>query len=819
MENGDVFRSSIVPEDDDRETADGNDKQKVSRWQIGSGSLSVLEQVYAMEPFPGLETRRELSRKLNVSARQVQVWFQNKRQRERKLSRAKGLLSPPGLPDTPAVAAAAAAARAASCGSSAELVSSGSAMAPRTGCGAEAGATATVASSEADAAVTIEGSALTLSGAVSSVPLSRPAPSTKLVNPAISKLLVGGVPMTRSASLPEGSGHNSWEEGIPLPSTGRSISGLPLSSARSTSFGGIMPSCDDLDSTPLPLSQAPALSSNSVHLMRPSCMPETHGDHTFGSITRTDIVLSADRFDVDSEGGLQDVSWPVSRPSCGMPALPPSAHPGDMLGSLPWLRALQGRMPETTEQAEMHSRAAVAAAAAAMSSGGVPPRPAAAAGSLLGSGLSVGALPMLQSLLPHSVARSGSFTGSMLLHDPLGSSVIADLDLQSLQPEPRLAASLAATLGAGMDGAVDSLEDLAAIEIPDEFERDLFYSKTPSVTPTPTTNQVLNQGSRCAGQGDAGADSNSKGAELFGLLKPALKSGARMTGLPMARSGVSGLLDEMNLDVGAGLERSAESVYSDDASMETVPFREQHADAIAVPSAPHSEREMQTCASEGWRLKVGDMSCEADRYIQVITSGDEPFQIVWASEAWLHLCEYETGQVLGHTLELIQGPLTTRTSLGQLMGAIRAGDPISLSMVNHTRTGKAFSHMLRVEPLRDSRGAVQCFQATSSNIEFLDPSMQLSSMPKSTADAHDASLAPHFKSSEQPLLHSPQALEPLANAAHQGSEALKRVGSDLKISEMLDLFDASTGSARPSALSPALTTLVDDGKPAEPQWP
>ena len=54
----------------------------------------------------GLETRRELSQKLNVSARQVQVWFQNKRQRERKLSRAKGLLSTPGLPDTPAVAAA-----------------------------------------------------------------------------------------------------------------------------------------------------------------------------------------------------------------------------------------------------------------------------------------------------------------------------------------------------------------------------------------------------------------------------------------------------------------------------------------------------------------------------------------------------------------------------------------------------------------------------------------------------------------------------------------------------------------------------------------
>ena len=32
---------------------DEDDKSKVSRWQIGAGSLSVLEQVYQVEPFPG----------------------------------------------------------------------------------------------------------------------------------------------------------------------------------------------------------------------------------------------------------------------------------------------------------------------------------------------------------------------------------------------------------------------------------------------------------------------------------------------------------------------------------------------------------------------------------------------------------------------------------------------------------------------------------------------------------------------------------------------------------------------------------------------
>ena len=38
-----------------------DERSKVSRWQIGTGSLSVLEQVYHMDPFPG--ARRTASEK------------------------------------------------------------------------------------------------------------------------------------------------------------------------------------------------------------------------------------------------------------------------------------------------------------------------------------------------------------------------------------------------------------------------------------------------------------------------------------------------------------------------------------------------------------------------------------------------------------------------------------------------------------------------------------------------------------------------------------------------------------------------------------
>lgn len=55
------------------------------RWRIANNSLHVLEQIYQMDRFPPQNTRNELANTLNVSARQIQVWFQNRRQRDRKL--------------------------------------------------------------------------------------------------------------------------------------------------------------------------------------------------------------------------------------------------------------------------------------------------------------------------------------------------------------------------------------------------------------------------------------------------------------------------------------------------------------------------------------------------------------------------------------------------------------------------------------------------------------------------------------------------------------------------------------------------------------
>jgi len=183
--------------------------------------------------------------------------------------------------------------------------------------------------------------------------------------------------------------------------------------------------------------------------------------------------------------------------------------------------------------------------------------------------------------------------------------------------------------------------------------------------------------------------------------------------------------------------------------------------------------------------------------------------------------------VIGRTLELIQGPQTTRESVEKLMGAIRSAEAVTPSMINSTRTGKAFSHTLRVEPLRDSAGNVQCFQATSSNIEEgVTPSGAPASSTASTSSSGDetqSGRAPMGERTSSQLSISDMlnfddkagqsstatkmssastaSGTSLTNMSPGPSGMLPRAGSQLDISEMLDLFDQESGLRSPVSSS------------------
>ena len=72
----------------------------VPRWHIDANALAVLETFFGVEMFPNVEARKQLGQDLQVSPRQIQVWFQNRRQRERKRKEIAHTVSTGSIPST-----------------------------------------------------------------------------------------------------------------------------------------------------------------------------------------------------------------------------------------------------------------------------------------------------------------------------------------------------------------------------------------------------------------------------------------------------------------------------------------------------------------------------------------------------------------------------------------------------------------------------------------------------------------------------------------------------------------------------------------------
>ncbi|TCD71244.1 hypothetical protein EIP91_011722 [Steccherinum ochraceum] len=68
---------------------------KKKRKRADAEQLKVLNETYARTAFPSTEERIELAKKLGMSARSVQIWFQNKRQSMRQSTRQASTHAPP----------------------------------------------------------------------------------------------------------------------------------------------------------------------------------------------------------------------------------------------------------------------------------------------------------------------------------------------------------------------------------------------------------------------------------------------------------------------------------------------------------------------------------------------------------------------------------------------------------------------------------------------------------------------------------------------------------------------------------------------------
>jgi len=61
-------------------------QQPRKRQRTTPEQLEVLEKVYEHEKLPNSDLRKELSQKIKITPRRVQVWFQNKRAKEKRMS-------------------------------------------------------------------------------------------------------------------------------------------------------------------------------------------------------------------------------------------------------------------------------------------------------------------------------------------------------------------------------------------------------------------------------------------------------------------------------------------------------------------------------------------------------------------------------------------------------------------------------------------------------------------------------------------------------------------------------------------------------------
>jgi Homeodomain-containing transcription factor len=61
----------------------GCSKARRPRWTPSEDAKVLLETIFSADSFPTLAVRNQLASQLGIDPRQVQIWFQNRRQRER----------------------------------------------------------------------------------------------------------------------------------------------------------------------------------------------------------------------------------------------------------------------------------------------------------------------------------------------------------------------------------------------------------------------------------------------------------------------------------------------------------------------------------------------------------------------------------------------------------------------------------------------------------------------------------------------------------------------------------------------------------------
>ncbi|KAJ7562929.1 hypothetical protein O6H91_03G089500 [Diphasiastrum complanatum] len=156
------------------------------------------------------------------------------------------------------------------------------------------------------------------------------------------------------------------------------------------------------------------------------------------------------------------------------------------------------------------------------------------------------------------------------------------------------------------------------------------------------------------------------------------------------------------------------ATYTNEAEPEVLPFKEDEwPEAIDI----QDRRE---------EVRMGiDLATTLERIEKsfVITDPRLPDNpIIFASDSFLELTEYNREEVLGRNCRLLQGLDTDPATVKVIRDAIKEQRETTVQLLNYTKSGKSFWNLFHLQPMRDKKGDLQYFIGVQlDGSEYLEP--------------------------------------------------------------------------------------------------
>lgn len=112
---------------------------------------------------------------------------------------------------------------------------------------------------------------------------------------------------------------------------------------------------------------------------------------------------------------------------------------------------------------------------------------------------------------------------------------------------------------------------------------------------------------------------------------------------------------------------------------------------------------------------------ENSKDVVVVTEAhpiDKPLgpKIVYVNEAFETLTGYKAEEVIGETPRILQGPLTSKEATNRIKAALAENKPVTETIINYDRMGRAYWIEMNIVPLLDQDGNVSHFAAIERDV-------------------------------------------------------------------------------------------------------